>query len=86
MATTRPLTGLLNYGRPSLPRPAAFGKTTYALNCVRNAAQGLQFAPRVVVPSHLQVRAWCRRRAEAGGALGVRELDQLWEMVVGESG
>jgi ATP-dependent helicase/nuclease subunit B len=54
--------------------PAASGKTTYALKRVREAAQGLQATPRVVVPTHLQVRAWRRRLAGAGGAIGVRLL------------
>jgi hypothetical protein len=35
---------------------------------------GLQSTPRVVVPTHLQVRAWRRRLAEVGGAMGVRLL------------
>ena len=55
--------------------PAAAGKTTYVLNHVRDAAQGLRATPRVVVASHLQVRAWRRRLAEAGGTIGVRVLD-----------
>ena len=54
--------------------PAAAGKTAYVLDRVRDAAQGLRSAPRVVVPTHLQVRAWRRRLAEAGGAIGVRVL------------
>ncbi len=54
--------------------PAAAGKTTYVLNLVRDAARGLRFTPRVVVPSYLQARAWRRRLAEAGGAIGVRVL------------
>ena len=60
--------------------PAAAGKTTYVLNLVRNAAQGLQSIPRVVVPTHLQARSWRRRLAETGGAIGVRVLtfDQLY--------
>src|SRR5512139_1937963 len=54
--------------------PAASGKTTYVLNLVRDAAQGLQATPRVVVPTHMQARAWHRRLADAGGAIGVRVL------------
>ena len=36
--------------------------------------------PRVIVPTHLQARAWRRRLAEAGGAIGVRVLtfDRLY--------
>jgi len=60
--------------------PAAAGKTAYVLELVRNAAQSLESTPRVVVPTHLQVRAWRRRLAEAGGAVGVRVLtfDRLY--------
>ncbi len=60
--------------------PAATGKTAYALNLVRDAARGLRSAPRVLVPTHLQVRAWRRRLAEAGGAIGVRVVtfDRLY--------
>lgn len=54
--------------------PAAAGKTAYVLNLVRNAARDLRATPRVVVPTHLQVRAWRRRLAQAGGAIGVRLL------------
>ena len=59
--------------------PAASGKTTYVLTRARDSAQGLQSIPRVVVPTHLQARAWRRRLAEMGGAIGVREMtfDQL---------
>jgi ATP-dependent helicase/nuclease subunit B len=52
--------------------PAAAGKTDYALGLVRRAAHGLHSIPRVCVPTQLQVRAWKRRLAEAGGAIGVR--------------
>ncbi|MBC8492391.1 MAG: hypothetical protein H8D43_01295, partial [Chloroflexi bacterium] len=48
--------------------PAAAGKTAYVLNLVRDAARGLHSIPRVLVPTHLQVRAWRRRLAEDGGA------------------
>jgi ATP-dependent helicase/DNAse subunit B len=60
--------------------PAAAGKTAFAVDAVRQAGQGLQSIPRVVVPTHLQVRAWRRRLAEAGGAIGVRVLtfDRLY--------
>ncbi len=54
--------------------PAATGKTTYVLNLARNAARGLQTTPRVLLPSYLQMRAWRRRLAEAGGTIGVRVL------------
>ena len=42
--------------------PAGAGKTEYALKLAREAARGLQATPRVVVPTHLQVRAWRRSR------------------------
>ena len=60
--------------------PAAAGKTSYVLHLVRDAARDLESIPRVVVPSQLQVRAWRRRLAEAGGAIGVRVLtfDRLY--------
>jgi len=60
--------------------PAAAGKTAYVLGLARDAAQGLRSTPRVVVPTHLQVRSWRRRLAEAGGAIGVRLLpfDRLY--------
>jgi hypothetical protein len=54
--------------------PAAAGKTGYVLDRVRQAAQGLQVVPRVVLPGHLPVRACRRRLAEADGAMGVRLL------------
>ena len=54
--------------------PAAAGKTAYVLDLIRDASQHLQSTPRVVVPTHLQVRACRRRLAENGGAIGVRVL------------
>ena len=59
--------------------PAAAGKTAYVVDLVRRAARDLQVTPRVVVPTHLQARAFHRRLAQAGGAIGVRVLtfDQL---------
>jgi ATP-dependent helicase/DNAse subunit B len=68
--------------------PAAAGKTAYVLNLVLDAAQGLQCTPRVVVPTHLQVRAWRRRLAEAGGAIGVRVLtfDRLYAECLSAAG
>jgi len=60
--------------------PASAGKTSYVLHLVRYAARDLGSIPRVVVPTRLQVRAWRRRLAEAGGAIGVRVLtfDRLY--------
>ena len=68
--------------------PAAAGKTAYVLERAREAARGMQATPRVVVPSHLQVRAWRRRLAEAGGAMGVRVLtfDQLYAACLNAAG
>ena len=60
--------------------PAGAGKTAYVLSRVRDAAMGLQSTPHVVVSTHLQVRAWRRRLAEVGGAIGVHLLtfDRLY--------
>lgn len=52
--------------------PTGAGKTAYVLHLVRDAARDLECLPHVVVPTRLQVRAWRRRLAEAGGAIGVR--------------
>ncbi len=52
--------------------PAASGKTTYLVVQARSLSKGLATTPRVVVPTQLQARAWQRRLAENGGALGVR--------------
>lgn len=68
--------------------PAACGKTAYVLKRVRDTAYGLGATPRVVVPTHLQVRAWRRRLAEAGGAIGVRLLtfDRLYAECLNAAG
>lgn len=68
--------------------PAASGKTAYVLNLVREVARGLDATPHVIVPSHLQVRAWRHRLAEAGGAIGVRILtfDNLYAECLGLAG
>jgi ATP-dependent helicase/DNAse subunit B len=67
---------------------AGGGKTAYVLELVRNAAQGLLSTPRVVVPTQLQVRAWRRRLAHAGGAMGVRVLtfDRLYAECLNAAG
>ncbi len=54
--------------------PAGAGKTAFVLARARDAAIKLQATPRVVVPTGTQARAWKRRLAETGGALGVRVL------------
>jgi len=54
--------------------PASTGKTAYVVDLARDAAWGLRSIPRVVVPTHVQVQAWRRRLAHAGGAIGVRVL------------
>ena len=54
--------------------PAASGKTTYALNLVREAAHQLQSIPRVIVPTHVQARSWRQQLAEAGRAIGIRVM------------
>ena len=68
--------------------PAAAGKTAYVLDLVRDVARGLQSTPRVVVPTHLQARAWRRRLAEAGGSIGVRVLtfDRLYAECLNSAG
>ncbi len=68
--------------------PASAGKTAYALGIVRRAAQGLADVPRVCLPTTLQVRAWRRRLAAAGGAIGVRLLtfDQLYAECLSAAG
>jgi len=68
--------------------PAAAGKTAYVLDLVRDAAKGLRSIPRVVVPSYLQMRAWRRRLAEAGGVIGVRVLtfDRLYAECLSAAG
>jgi len=60
--------------------PAASGKTAYVLDLVREAARGLQCTPRVCLPTRVQIRAWRRRLARDGGAMGVRLLtfDRLY--------
>jgi RecB family exonuclease len=52
--------------------PAACGKTSWALDRVRHAARDLRCAPRVCLPTWLQIQSWRRRLAYAGGALGVQ--------------
>lgn len=68
--------------------PAAAGKTTYALNLARQAAQGLAGVPRVVVATRLQAAAARQRLAAAGGALGVRILtfDDLYTECLAAAG
>jgi ATP-dependent helicase/DNAse subunit B len=68
--------------------PAAAGKTSYVLDLVRDAARGLGSTPRVVVPTHLQARAWRRRLAETGGSMGVRVLtfDRLYAECLNAAG
>ncbi|MGD8966524.1 MAG: DEAD/DEAH box helicase family protein, partial [Anaerolineae bacterium] len=51
--------------------PAGAGKTATLVHEACRLAQDLS-GPRVLVPSRLQARAWRKRLAEAGGALGVR--------------
>jgi RecB family exonuclease/superfamily I DNA/RNA helicase len=51
--------------------PVAAGKTAYAVARAREAARGLAATPAVVVASSLQVHAFQRRLAAAGGAMGV---------------
>jgi hypothetical protein len=64
--------------------PAAAGKTAFILDLARRTAHGLAAEARVVVASHLQVRAARRRLAEMGGAIGVRVLtfDRLYAEIL----
>jgi ATP-dependent helicase/nuclease subunit B len=68
--------------------PAAGGKTAYLVARARALAANLAVEPHVVVPSLLQARAWRRRLAEAGGALGVRvgTFDALYREVLRAAG
>jgi len=68
--------------------PASTGKTAYAVELVREAAHGLQCTPRVVVPTYVQARAWRRRLAQSGGAIGVRVLtfDRLYAECLNAAG
>jgi ATP-dependent helicase/DNAse subunit B len=68
--------------------PAAAGKTAYLVAEACRLAHNLTATPRVVVPSRLQARAWRRRLAGAGGALGVRvsTFDDLWREILQASG
>jgi ATP-dependent helicase/DNAse subunit B len=68
--------------------PAAAGKTAHVLDRVRGAARDLESTPRVVVPTYLQARAWRRRLADAGGAIGVRVLtfDRLYAECLNAAG
>ncbi|NLE76001.1 MAG: hypothetical protein GX605_04535, partial [Chloroflexi bacterium] len=52
--------------------PAGAGKTAYVLRLAQEAAQDLQDVPWVCVPTYLQARAFRRRLAQAGGAVGVQ--------------
>ena len=71
-----------------LVAPAGAGKTAYVIDLLREAARDLQSTPRVVVPTHLQVRAMRRRLAAAGGAIGVRVLtfDRLYHECLNAAG
>jgi ATP-dependent helicase/nuclease subunit B len=68
--------------------PAASGKTTYAVKAARQASRGLKDEVRVCVPSRVQVRAWRRRLAHSGGALGVRVMtfDDIYTACLDASG
>lgn len=68
--------------------PAASGKTAWLVDYALAQAAGLRAAPRVVVPTQLQVRSWKRRLAEGGGALGVRvgTFDTLYRDILAAAG
>jgi ATP-dependent helicase/nuclease subunit B len=67
--------------------PAGAGKTATLVHEACRLAQDLS-GPRVLVPSRLQARAWRKRLAEAGGALGVRvsTFDDLYRDILHRSG
>lgn len=58
--------------------PIGCGKTAYVVSLARAASQDLGAAPYVLVASSLQVQAFQRRLAMAGGALGVRVGTLPW--------
>ena len=68
--------------------PAASGKTTYAIELARETAESLQAEVRICVPSGLQARAWRRRLAESGGAIGIHVMtfDRLVAACLNASG
>ncbi len=68
--------------------PAAAGKTTWVLQHARRAALDLAATPRIIVPTHLQVRAARARLAALGGAIGVRVLtfDRLYAEILNSTG
>ena len=68
--------------------PAAGGKTAYALNQARRSASGLQAEPRVVLTNRLDVQAWRKRLAQAGGGAGIRAgtFDDLYRQILVHAG
>ena len=71
--------------------PAAHGKTAYAVDLARRSTRlpdGRLGIVRVVVATGLQVRAFRRRLAGTGGALGVRVMtfDRLYAECLAEAG
>ncbi|MBN1261206.1 MAG: UvrD-helicase domain-containing protein, partial [Anaerolineae bacterium] len=68
--------------------PAASGKTHYLLKHALELAGDLKAHLHIVVSSHVQVRAWKRRLAETGGALGVhvQTFGQLQSEILNAAG
>ncbi len=68
--------------------PAASGKTAYLVDLARQLAREPSRAPRVIVPTRLQARAWRERLALAGGAMGVEvgTFDDVYRDVLREAG
>ncbi len=68
--------------------PAGAGKTAYAVAEARRQARCLRATPHVLVANGLQARAFQRRLAQAGGAIGVRVLtfEGLYRLVLSEAG
>ena len=68
--------------------PAAGGKTAYLVDMARQLARDSASAPRVIVPTRLQARAWRERLALAGGALGVQvgTFDDVYRDVLRHAG
>lgn len=68
--------------------PAAAGKSAYLIVEARRRSRDPASAPRVLVPTRLQARAWRRRLARAGGALGLQigTFDDLYRDLLTASG
>lgn len=68
--------------------PAASGKTAFLVKLARDQAQNPKNAPRVIVPTRLQARAWRAQLAKSGGALGVEvgTFDDVYRDILRQAG